>query len=196
MFWLEPGLLTVNTRNVIWLCRPKRAHMRVIAEQVRAAPGLQYTALLVPRATELCRRVLEDEGVAGDITVSEVRRGFHMMLTPQFKLELIPIEDDVLSMELEEVSRDVFLVGGKIVRKHLLTPQRGDETPIYYAALALNTLQRAFGTIPRVIAKGDAAKVGSICLAKRTNPPETCHVDGTATARRRPVHRHRQHHHP
>ncbi|WOO77579.1 Vacuolar protein sorting-associated protein 33A [Vanrija pseudolonga] len=132
MFWLEPGLLTVNTRNVIWLCRPKRAHMRVIAEQVRAAPGLQYTALLVPRATELCRRVLEDEGVAGDITVSE------------FKLELIPIEDDVLSMELEDVSRDVFL--------------RGDETPIYYAALALNTLQRAFGTIPRVIAKGDAAK--------------------------------------
>jgi hypothetical protein len=28
---------------------------------------------MVPRVTELCRKVLEDEGVAGDVTVSEVR---------------------------------------------------------------------------------------------------------------------------
>jgi hypothetical protein len=27
---------------------------------------------MVPRVTELCRKVLEDEGVAGDVTVSEV----------------------------------------------------------------------------------------------------------------------------
>lgn len=31
-----------------------------------------FTLLLVPRATELCRKVLEDEGVAGDLTISEV----------------------------------------------------------------------------------------------------------------------------
>lgn len=71
MFWLEPGPLNVNTRNVVWLCRPKRSHMRVIAEQVRASPALLYSVLLVPRVTELCRRVLEDEGVAGDVTLSE-----------------------------------------------------------------------------------------------------------------------------
>jgi len=29
---------------------------------------------MVPRVTELCRKVLEDEGVAGDVTVSEVSR--------------------------------------------------------------------------------------------------------------------------
>jgi hypothetical protein len=34
---------------------------------------LVYTILLVPRATELCRKVLEDEGVAGDVNISEVR---------------------------------------------------------------------------------------------------------------------------
>lgn len=72
MFWLEPGPLNVATRNVVWLCRPKRSHMRVVAEQVRAAPGLVYTVLLVPRVTELCRRVLEDEGVIGDVTLAEV----------------------------------------------------------------------------------------------------------------------------
>lgn len=31
-----------------------------------------FTVLLVPRATELCRKVLEDEGVAGDVNVEEV----------------------------------------------------------------------------------------------------------------------------
>lgn len=33
---------------------------------------LVYTILLVPRSTELCRKVLEDEGVAGDVHVSDV----------------------------------------------------------------------------------------------------------------------------
>lgn len=31
-----------------------------------------FTILMVPRVTELCKKVLEDEGVAGDVTVSEV----------------------------------------------------------------------------------------------------------------------------
>ncbi len=97
MFWLEPGPLNVTTRNVVWLCRPKMRYMRTIAgmsshpgtgvrlaaderlEQIRSqqsntssAGPLVYTLLLVPRATELCRKVLEDEGVAGDVNVSEV----------------------------------------------------------------------------------------------------------------------------
>lgn len=152
MFWLEPGPLNVNTRNVVWLCRPKRAHMRVIAEQVRASPGLVYTVLLVPRVTELCRRVLEDEGVVGDITLAE------------FKLELIPIENDVLSLELDDVSRDIFL--------------RGDDTPIYYSALALGTLQRAFGSIPRVVAKGDAAqKLAALLKRHKPDVPPSEHID-------------------
>lgn len=99
MFWLEPGPLSVTTRNVVYLCRPKMSHMRTIAgepaiscsnnivdqadlvsAQLRATQStpsssgpLHFTILLVPRATELCRKVLEDEGVAGDVTISEVR---------------------------------------------------------------------------------------------------------------------------
>ncbi|GMK53666.1 hypothetical protein CspeluHIS016_0102520 [Cutaneotrichosporon spelunceum] len=152
MFWLEPGPLNVSTRNVVWLCRPKRAHMRTIAEQVRAAPGLVYTVLLVPRVTELCRRVLEDEGVIGDVTLAE------------FKLELIPIENDVLSLELDDVARDIFL--------------RGDDTPIYYSALALGTLQRALGSIPRVVAKGDAAqKLAALLKRHKPDVPPSEHID-------------------
>ena len=80
MFWLETGPLNVSTRNVVWLCRPKLRFMRIIADQIRNQQSgstsngpLTYTILLVPRATELCRKVLEDEGVAGDVNVAPVR---------------------------------------------------------------------------------------------------------------------------
>ncbi|OCF35138.1 ATP-binding protein [Kwoniella heveanensis BCC8398] len=139
MFWLEPGALNINTRNVVWLCRPKMEFMRIIADQIRsqqnnpsAAGPLVYTILLVPRATELCRKVLEDQGVMGDVTISE------------FKLEFIPMEEDLLSLEMEGVARDIHL--------------NGDDTPIYYSSLALMTFQRAFGLFPRVLGKGDSAK--------------------------------------
>jgi hypothetical protein len=46
---------------------------------------------------------------------------------------------------MDDIARDVFL--------------RGDETPIYYSSLALMTFQRAFGLFPRILGKGDAAKV-------------------------------------
>lgn len=39
-----------------------------------SAGPLVYTILFVPRATELCRKVLEDEGVAGDVNIGEVCR--------------------------------------------------------------------------------------------------------------------------
>ncbi|ORY34875.1 putative ATP binding protein [Naematelia encephala] len=139
LFWLEPGPLSVSTRNVVWLCRPKLSHMRTIAEQIRsqqsspaAAGPLVYTILLVPRATELCRKVLEDEGVAGDINISE------------FRMEFVPLEEDLLSMEMEDVARDIFL--------------NGDDTPIFYSSLALMTFQRAFGLFPRILGKGDGAR--------------------------------------
>ncbi|KAK1923713.1 Sec1-like protein [Papiliotrema laurentii] len=139
MFWLEDGPLNVTTRNVVWLCRPRMSYMRTIAKQIRshqASPPPQgpliYTILLVPRVTELCRKVLEDEGVAGDVTLAE------------FKMEFIPLEDDLLSLELDDVARDIYL--------------NGDDTPLYYASLALMTFQRAFGLFPRILGKGDAAK--------------------------------------
>ncbi|WVR08192.1 hypothetical protein IAU60_005238 [Kwoniella sp. DSM 27419] len=139
MFWLEPGPLNVATRNVVWLCRPKMEFMQTIAEQIRSqqdnassAGPLVYTILLVPRATELCRKVLEDQGVVGDVNISE------------FKLEFIPMEDDLLSLEADDTARDIFW--------------NGDDTPIYYSSLALMTFQRAFGLFPRILGKGDGAK--------------------------------------
>lgn len=40
MFWLESGPLSVSTRNVVWLCRPKLRFMRIIAGPSRDASEL------------------------------------------------------------------------------------------------------------------------------------------------------------
>lgn len=54
-------------------CRADEAeHIRSHQASPPAQGPLVYTILLVPRVTELCRKVLEDEGVAGDVTLSEV----------------------------------------------------------------------------------------------------------------------------
>ena len=103
--------------------------------------------------------MLEDEGVAGDVTLAEVclaRADPCAEADDQFKLELIPMEDDLLSMEMDDVARDIYLVRDLLCYS---SHQNGDDTPLYYSSLALMTLQRAFGLFPRILGKGDAAKV-------------------------------------
>ena len=57
-----------------------------------------YTLILVPRRTSLCDRILEEEGILGEVNISS------------YKLEFIPVEDDVVSLELENVWREINLV--------------------------------------------------------------------------------------
>ena len=63
----------------------------------------------------------------------------------EFQLGLIPLESDLLSLEAEDVWRRI--------------ERDGDYSQIYDMAKALMTIQRAFGLIPRIIGKGDSAKV-------------------------------------
>ncbi|CAG8747928.1 7256_t:CDS:2, partial [Funneliformis caledonium] len=61
-----------------------------------------------------------------------------------YHLDLIPFEDDLLSLELDNTFKELYL--------------DGDFTSIYYASRALMKLQTKFGLFPRVIGKGDCAK--------------------------------------
>ena len=45
-----------------------------------------------------CERILEQEGVHGNVTIDE------------FPLDLVPLDKDILSLELPEFLRSVFLV--------------------------------------------------------------------------------------
>jgi len=80
----------------------------------------------------LSDKVLEEAGVLGDTNVAEL---------PLF---FFPLEKDVLSLELEDSFRDLYLAK--------------DPTPIYLVARALMGIQQKHGLFPRIIGKGENAK--------------------------------------
>ncbi|KAF8727512.1 Sec1 family, partial [Rhizoctonia solani] len=149
MFWLEHGPLNSNNTNIVYLCRPQAKWMKIVAEQIKqhTTESLQhnYTLMLVPRRTVLCDKILEEEGVFGEVTISE------------FPLEFIPLEDDLISLEWDNTFKEIYL--------------DGDESSIYYAAQALSTMQRAYGKFPRVVGKGDGAKKLQSLMARLTAYP-------------------------
>ncbi|KAJ1990777.1 Vacuolar protein-sorting-associated protein 33 [Coemansia spiralis] len=147
VFLLESGPLDTGAiKGVLYFTLPHVRKMKLIAEQVRA--GLQgnisgnsstggipkeYSLQLVPRRTLLCERVLEEEGVLGDISIGE----YHM--------DFIPLEDDVLSLELPATFKELYL--------------DGDFSAVQYTARALMRLQGLFGFFPRIVGKGDFAQI-------------------------------------
>ncbi|KAJ3766819.1 Sec1-like protein [Lentinula raphanica] len=135
MYWLERGPLTSGTTNIVYLCRSRVNHAKIIADHIKrhAKESLKYnyTLLLVPRLSSLVSRLLEEEGVLGDITITA------------YGMQFLPIADDVLSLEYESVFKDIWV--------------DGDETVLYDSAQALITLQKLFGLFPRLLGKGDHA---------------------------------------
>ena len=65
-----------------------------------------YTLLLVPRTSTLIIRVLEEEGVLGDVTISS------------YNLQFIPIADDVVSLENSEAFKEIWVVGRTFLPQH------------------------------------------------------------------------------
>jgi len=96
----------------------------------------------VPRRTLLSDKVLEEAGVLGDTNVADL---------PLF---FFPLEDDLLSLELNDSFRDLYLAK--------------DPTPIFLLARALMGIQQKHGLFPRIIGKGDNAKrVADLLLRMR-----------------------------
>ena len=81
--------------------------MRHIAENIHghasAGQTKEYSVFFAPRRTMLCERALEELGVYGNISIGE------------YQMELIPFDDDVLSLEMDGCFTDCFLV-----RAHVL----------------------------------------------------------------------------
>lgn len=76
--------------------------------------------------------VLEEHNVLGEATILE------------FRLNFIPLEPDVLSLELESSFSDLLL--------------KKDPSSIFASAQALMLLQKQYGLFPRILGKGDNAK--------------------------------------
>ncbi|CAO3613436.1 unnamed protein product [Cunninghamella echinulata] len=112
-------------------------YMRYIANHIkqwtRNGNKIDCWLFFVPEKTLVCERILEEEGVKGDITIGS------------FAMDWIPYEDDLISMELDTSTwKEIYL--------------DGDTTSIYYSARALMKLQSIYGLFPKIVGKGDAAR--------------------------------------
>ncbi|KAJ7757485.1 Sec1-like protein [Mycena metata] len=159
MFWLEPGPLSSTTTNIVYLCRPRIKYVKIIADQIKRhgkeAQKYTYTLLLVPRISTLVSRILEEEGVLGDVRISS------------YNLQFIPIADDVISLENENAFKEIWV--------------DGDETVIYDSAQALLTLEKLYGLFPRIVGKGDQAARLANLLTRHYLPSDSTTPDTLLT---------------
>ncbi|KAG2453701.1 hypothetical protein HYH02_001913 [Chlamydomonas schloesseri] len=143
----EPKLADI--RSVVYLVRPTVANAQAVATQIKTrtkADAHDFSVCFVPRRTIACERVLEEEGVLGDVAIGE------------YCLDMVPYDDDVLSLELDSAFADCVA--------------DGDSTPLYYTAAAITRLQALYGVVPRVQGKGPAATaVRDMCFRMRRESP-------------------------
>ncbi|KJA28481.1 hypothetical protein HYPSUDRAFT_62119 [Hypholoma sublateritium FD-334 SS-4] len=146
MFWLEPGPLTSSTPNIVYICRPRISYVKIIADHIKRhakeSRKHNYTILLVPRISTLVSRILEEEGVLGDVTIAS------------YNLQFIPIAEDVISLEHENALRELWV--------------DGDETVIFDSAQALLAIQKLYGPFPQIIGKGDYAQRLATLLTRQS----------------------------
>ncbi|CDO73039.1 hypothetical protein BN946_scf185007.g93 [Trametes cinnabarina] len=114
-----------------------------IKRHARDSQKHTYTLLLVPRTSTLVARILEEEGVLGDVTISS------------YNLQFIPLADDVISLERDSAFKEIWV--------------DGDETVIYDSMQALTTLEKLHGLFPRIVGKGDYAARLANLLTRNTS---------------------------
>ncbi|KAF8477599.1 Sec1-like protein [Kalaharituber pfeilii] len=135
--WLRDPPADYTQKNIIFLARCTPRNAQLISGQVKhyaKVPGhdFDYSAFFVPRRTLVCEKILEEEGVVGDITIGE------------YPLYFIPLEPDLLSLELEQSFQELYL--------------HKDYSSVFYAAKALMDMQQKYGLFPRILGKGNCAR--------------------------------------
>ncbi|KAI0187453.1 vacuolar protein sorting 33A-like protein [Xylaria flabelliformis] len=137
-FFLENNNADTSQRNVVFIARGECArHAQAIADHIKrlqreSQTGHEFHVFWVPRRTLVSDKLLEEAGVLGDVNIAELPVYF------------FPLERDVLSLELDDSFRDLYLFK--------------DSTPAFLMAKALMGIQSKHGLFPRVIGKGDHAK--------------------------------------
>ncbi|PFH57667.1 hypothetical protein XA68_14711 [Ophiocordyceps unilateralis] len=137
-FILENDNVDSSQHNIVFVARGECGrHPEAIAAQMKRVQRESQTThdfhiFWVPRRTLVADQLLEEAGVLGDVSISEL---------PLF---FFPLERDVLSLELDDSFRDLYL--------------SKDVTPNYLLARALMQVQQNHGLFPRIVGKGDNAK--------------------------------------
>ena len=99
---LVPTAISTTATQIVYMVSCKYEYMNIIASQIRDMlehnVKKQYFLVCVPKKQDLCLDILEKNGVYGEISLLE------------FSLGLIPVENNILSMETTHSFRDLFIV--------------------------------------------------------------------------------------
>ncbi|RAL50278.1 hypothetical protein DM860_007952 [Cuscuta australis] len=127
--------IQTDCTKIVYLVRAQLGLMKSICSDIHndASKGIQreYFLYFVPRCAVVCEKVLEEEKV------------HHLLTIGEYPLYLLPLDEDVLSFELDTAYRE-FTVDG-------------DSTSLWHIAKAIHKLECSFGVIPNVRAKGKAS---------------------------------------
>ena len=124
--------------HVIFFIRPSVNHMKLVSRQILSAQRLfgraveRFNVFFAPHKTLICEQVLEDEGVLEYVDLGE----YHM--------NLIPLEADVVSLELEDSFCECKI--------------HGDMSSMQAVTQSILKLQHFFGVIPNVKSIGPLAR--------------------------------------
>ncbi|XP_068636528.1 vacuolar protein-sorting-associated protein 33 homolog isoform X2 [Aristolochia californica] len=127
--------------KVLYLVRSHHNLVKLICSHIQydISKGVQreYHVYSVPRRTVVCEKIFVKEKV------------HHLLKIGDFPLYMIPLDEDVLSFELDFAFRECHV--------------DGDTSSLWHIAKAIHKLEFSFGVIPNVRAKGKAsAKVADI----------------------------------
>lgn len=126
-----------SSEQLCFLVRPRIRNMRYIANLVNAdkvaGRTRKYKVIFSPQKFYACEMVLEEEGIYGDVSCDE------------WAFSLLPLDVDLLSMELPEFFRDYFL--------------EGDQRWVNTVAQALHLLSTLYGPFPNCYGIGRCAKM-------------------------------------
>ncbi|KAK4279642.1 hypothetical protein QN277_011388 [Acacia crassicarpa] len=127
--------IQTDCSKIVYLVRSQPNLMKFICSNVNndISKGLQrgYHVYFVPRRTVVCEKVLEEEKI------------HHLMSVGEYPLYLVPMDDDLLSFELDLAYKECLV--------------DGDTTSLWHIAKGIHKLEFSFGLIRNVRAKGKAS---------------------------------------
>uniref|UniRef100_A0A1B0DCN7 Vacuolar protein sorting-associated protein 33A n=1 Tax=Phlebotomus papatasi TaxID=29031 RepID=A0A1B0DCN7_PHLPP len=126
----------IDVKNIIFITRANLKLMNHIADNIhneerkrRATVKKDFYLYFLPKKSLLCEKHLKNKGVYGSLS-----------FVGDFRCDFFPVDNDLLSMEQKDAFKELHI--------------EGDPTCVYQSAMALMTLQRLYGRIPRVCGKG------------------------------------------
>ncbi|KAK3422276.1 hypothetical protein EUGRSUZ_G02865 [Eucalyptus grandis] len=124
--------IQTESTKVVYLVRAQLDLMKFICSHIHGdqSKGFQreYYVYFVPRRAVACEKIFEEEKVHQLLTIGD------------YPLYLIPMDEDVLSFELDLAYKESLV--------------DGDTSSLWHIAKAIHKLEFAFGVIPNVRAKG------------------------------------------